>query len=139
MKYLETVIGIFNLGFIIFQWHTHYVYHLYSLVSDSCIRHFDCCVITQEWQAVCPSPLMFITLNYLHFFYKISKDFKGFTVSRAFIDPQQLIYPRTPVKRGRERKGQGRGGPLQFTFLAAPLLRLIALTQPVKVARCLIM
>ena len=44
-----------------------------------------------------------ITWNYLHFFYKISKNLKAFTVSRASNDPQQLSlapgFP--PAKSGR--------------------------------------
>jgi len=38
-----------------------------------------------------------MTLNYLHFFYKISKILKAFTVSRASSDPQQLsLAPGLP-------------------------------------------
>jgi len=44
-----------------------------------------------------------ITRNYLHFFYKISKSLKTFTVSRASNDPQQLsLAPGLPsAKTGR--------------------------------------
>ena len=42
-------------------------------------------------------------ITYLHFFYKISKNLKAFTVSRASNDPQQLSlapgFP--PAKSGR--------------------------------------
>ena len=44
-----------------------------------------------------------ITLNYLHFFYKISKNLKAFTVSRASNGPQQfsLAPGLPPAKSGR--------------------------------------
>ena len=44
-----------------------------------------------------------ITRNYLQFFYKISKNLKAFTVSRASNDPQQLsLAPALPpAKSGR--------------------------------------
>jgi len=44
-----------------------------------------------------------ITWNYLHFFYKISKNLKDFTVSRASIDSQRLsLAPGFPwAKSGR--------------------------------------
>jgi len=48
-------------------------------------------------------PVVYITWNYLHFFYKISKNLKTFTVSRAFNDPQQLSLASglPPAKSGR--------------------------------------
>ena len=44
-----------------------------------------------------------LTWNYLHFFYKISKNLKVFTVSRASNDPQQLSLAPClpPAKSGR--------------------------------------
>ena len=44
-----------------------------------------------------------ITWNYLHFFYKISKNRKAFTVSRASNDQQQLSLASDlpPAKSGR--------------------------------------
>ena len=70
-----------------------------------------------------------ITWNYLHFFYKISKNLKAFTVSRASNDPQQLSlapgFPPTKSGRACYDKPTGRGYFYQMSNMSTWIAYLI--------------